>query len=212
MRCVIISTKIKGKVKTDMHRIKKYANRKMYDTTTQRNVTLDDIAELVESGETITIIDNASGEEITQEILSQLVSRALDGQARKLPLSVLVGLMRKGSGGLVDFSKKYISLWRGALTYADGELDKVSSLIGRPQRPDADQDPSLSDENADAQEQLLSLLDARIEQQTERILNQQQAETDKRFSMLEGDITRIQTRLETLERLLSQALKIESKR
>ena len=192
-----------------MHRIKKYANRKMYDASTKQYVTMDDIAELVESGEAITVIDNASGEEITQEILSQLVGRVLDGQAKKLPVSVLVGLMRKGSGGLVDFSKKYISLWRGALTYADDELDKVSSRLGRPKPPDTDEDPSLSAVDAIDQEQLLSLLDERIKQQTEKMIKAYQAESKKRLSGLKADITKLKTRLETIESLLSQVLKID---
>ena len=68
-----------------MHRIKKYANRKLYDVTTKQYVTMDNIAELVQAGEDVRIIDNTSDKDITQEVVSQLVGRVFDGQARKLP-------------------------------------------------------------------------------------------------------------------------------
>jgi len=45
-----------------------------------------------------------------------------------------------GSGGLVDFSKKYVSFWQGALTYAEDELDKVNTMIGREKSADSAKD------------------------------------------------------------------------
>jgi polyhydroxyalkanoate synthesis repressor PhaR len=55
------------------HLIKKYANRKLYDTRTSRYVTLDGIAELVRGGHDIRVVDRDTGQDITQVILSQIV-------------------------------------------------------------------------------------------------------------------------------------------
>jgi polyhydroxyalkanoate synthesis regulator protein len=181
----------------------------MYDTTTKRDVTMDDIAELVQSGESITIIDNASGEDITQEIVSQLVGRVLDGQAKKLPLSVLVDLMRKGSGGLMDFSKKYISFWQGALNYAGDELDKVQFLIGRQKSDATDDSKTLEGDSLSDQEALLSFLDERIQQQTEKIIDIRDKDIKKQISRVRSDITKLKTRIDTFETLLSQALSLK---
>lgn len=57
----------------DRHLIKKYANRKLYDTRTSRYVTLDDIARLVREGNDISVVDRDSGHDLTQVILSQIV-------------------------------------------------------------------------------------------------------------------------------------------
>jgi hypothetical protein len=57
----------------ERHLIKKYANRKLYDTRTSRYVTLDEIAQLVRSGHDITVVDRDSGHDLTQVILSQIV-------------------------------------------------------------------------------------------------------------------------------------------
>ena len=57
----------------ERHLIKKYANRKLYDTRTSRYVTLDGIAQLVRDGHDIRVVDRDSGADLTQVILSQIV-------------------------------------------------------------------------------------------------------------------------------------------
>ncbi len=57
----------------ERHLIKKYANRKLYDTRTSRYVTLDGIAQLVRDGHDIRVVDRDNGHDLTQVILSQIV-------------------------------------------------------------------------------------------------------------------------------------------
>jgi polyhydroxyalkanoate synthesis repressor PhaR len=57
----------------DRHLIKKYANRKLYDTRTSRYITLDGIAELVRNGHEIKVVDRDNGNDLTQLTLSQIV-------------------------------------------------------------------------------------------------------------------------------------------
>jgi polyhydroxyalkanoate synthesis repressor PhaR len=67
----------------ETHLIKKYANRKLYDTRTSRYVTLEGIAELVRNGHEIKVVDRESGHDLTQLILSQIVlSQEKHGPAR----------------------------------------------------------------------------------------------------------------------------------
>ena len=58
----------------DRHLIKKYANRKLYDTKTSHYVTLDDISELVRQGADVQVVDRETGRDITSIILSQVVT------------------------------------------------------------------------------------------------------------------------------------------
>jgi polyhydroxyalkanoate synthesis repressor PhaR len=60
-------------VSAQRHLIKKYANRKLYDTQTSRYITLEGIAELVRDGHEIQVVDRDTGQDLTQVILSQLV-------------------------------------------------------------------------------------------------------------------------------------------
>lgn len=56
------------------HLIKKYANRKLYDTETSRYITLEGISELVREGHDIEVVDRESGRDLTSLILSQIVT------------------------------------------------------------------------------------------------------------------------------------------
>jgi polyhydroxyalkanoate synthesis repressor PhaR len=53
--------------------IKKYANRRLYDTAQSRYIALDDIRQLVMDGETFRVVDARSGEDITRSILLQII-------------------------------------------------------------------------------------------------------------------------------------------
>jgi polyhydroxyalkanoate synthesis repressor PhaR len=63
-------------VSAQRHLIKKYANRKLYDTQTSRYITLEGIAELVRDGNEIHVVDRDTGQDLTQIILSQIVLSA----------------------------------------------------------------------------------------------------------------------------------------
>jgi hypothetical protein len=71
--------------------IKRYANRKLYNTTTSRYITLKGIAELIEAGEDVRVIDNETGEDITHVALSQILVDSRGGDA-------LYGALRRGVG------------------------------------------------------------------------------------------------------------------
>ena len=67
----------------ERHLIKKYANRKLYDTRASRYITLEGIAELVRDGHEIKVVDRENGLDLTQVILSQIVlSEEKRGPAR----------------------------------------------------------------------------------------------------------------------------------
>jgi hypothetical protein len=53
--------------------IKRYANRKLYNTQTSRYITLKGISELIEAGDEVRVIDNETGEDITNVALSQIL-------------------------------------------------------------------------------------------------------------------------------------------
>jgi len=60
-------------VAPERHLIKKYANRKLYDTRASRYVTLEEIADLVRDGHNIEVVDRETGNDLTPVILSQIV-------------------------------------------------------------------------------------------------------------------------------------------
>jgi polyhydroxyalkanoate synthesis repressor PhaR len=114
-----------------MHLIKKYANRKMYDTTDKRYISRDQLTELIKRGEEVTIIDNRTGEDLTAAIVSQLIGMDSKDKEKDSAVSskLLMQLLRKGGGTLTDYAKKYVSLFQGALTMAEDEIDKLVNKL-----------------------------------------------------------------------------------
>lgn len=72
-----------------MRVIKRYSNRKLYDTTQSSYVTLDEIAEMVRAGDDVSIIDNKSGEDLTRVTLAQILFEEEKRDRRALPLHTL---------------------------------------------------------------------------------------------------------------------------
>jgi polyhydroxyalkanoate synthesis repressor PhaR len=73
--------------------IKRYSNRKLYDTKDSRYVTLLQIAEMVRSGEEVQIIDNNSKEDLTEVTLAQIIYEEQKTHSRNVPLQTLKDLI-----------------------------------------------------------------------------------------------------------------------
>jgi len=82
--------------------IKRYSNRKLYDTKDSRYVTLLQIAEMVRAGEDVQIIDNATKEDKTDVTLALIISEELKAKPRGIPLQTLKALIRHRGEKLLD--------------------------------------------------------------------------------------------------------------
>jgi polyhydroxyalkanoate synthesis repressor PhaR len=74
--------------------IKRYSNRKLYDTAAKRYISLRDVALLIRDGEEVQVIDFDSGDDMTALVLSQIIFEQEKRQGGSLPKSVLAGLVR----------------------------------------------------------------------------------------------------------------------
>ena len=73
--------------------VKRYSNRKLYDTKDSRYVTLLQIAEMVRSGEEVQIIDNNSKQDLTEVTLAQIIYEEQKAHSRSVPLQTLKELL-----------------------------------------------------------------------------------------------------------------------
>ncbi len=69
--------------------IKKYANRRLYDTSTSRYINLEDIAALVRNGKDVQVVDASTGEDLTRVTLTQIIVEDARDQPSGLPLELL---------------------------------------------------------------------------------------------------------------------------
>ncbi len=82
--------------------IKRYTNRKLYDTRDSRYVTLSQIASMVQAGEEMTVIDNSTKEDLTSLTLAQIIYEQEKRSAEVLPISALRELVRRSEARLAD--------------------------------------------------------------------------------------------------------------
>jgi polyhydroxyalkanoate synthesis repressor PhaR len=80
--------------------IKRYSNRKLYDTGNRRYITLDEIRELVRQDEEVRIIDHKTGQDLTSAILSQIIFEQERKSGGLLPRAVLKRMIKAGEGTL----------------------------------------------------------------------------------------------------------------
>ena len=88
--------------------IKKYPNRRMYNTTSGRYVNLDELAVLVRQGADIQVVDAKTGEDLTRVILTQIIVEDAKGQATGLPLELLRQLIMASDRAGQEFIMWYL--------------------------------------------------------------------------------------------------------
>lgn len=87
--------------------IKKYSNRRLYDSTNKKYVTLDDIGALIREGNEVKVIDSQSGADISKVILIQVVLESEKNKEDILPVSFLHMLIKYGNKVAKDFFENY---------------------------------------------------------------------------------------------------------
>ncbi len=88
--------------------IKKYGNRRLYDTGDSRYVTLDELAAKIRTGADLRVVDAQNGEDLTQATLTQIVLET--GHAsRFLPVQLLTQMIRLSDDALAEFFSRYVT-------------------------------------------------------------------------------------------------------
>jgi polyhydroxyalkanoate synthesis repressor PhaR len=88
--------------------IKKYGNRRLYDTADSRYITLEELADRVRAGEHVTVVDAKTDHDLTQQTLAHIILESR-GAAKLLPVPLLEQLIRMGDDALAEFFGMYVS-------------------------------------------------------------------------------------------------------
>jgi polyhydroxyalkanoate synthesis repressor PhaR len=88
--------------------IKKYANRRLYDATVSKHVTLEDIRTLIVQGEKIRVVEDKTGEDITRLILLHVIAEQEQFGRPILSTSLLEAIIRLYGKALQDFMARHL--------------------------------------------------------------------------------------------------------
>jgi polyhydroxyalkanoate synthesis repressor PhaR len=86
--------------------IKRYANRKLYDTQHSRYVTLDQISEMIRAGDDVKIVDNKTKEDLTSVTLAQIIFEEEKKQRSFLPLTAMRNIIQNGGEWFAEAQRR----------------------------------------------------------------------------------------------------------
>jgi len=199
--------------------IKRYSNRKLYDTKDSRYVTLQQIGEMVRAGEEVQIIDNATKEDKTEVTLALIISEDLKSQPRSVPLGTLRDLIQERGERLLNtlregpIGRLIPGSQPGA---ASGEEAAAQATPATPEpaapAPAAATPPVVETDKAAAPSAKARLTE--IVESSKQTLDQWQHAVDERirhilpgvglFSELQAEVKRLSQRVEELEALVQK--------
>jgi len=93
--------------------IKRYANRKLYDTEHSRYVTLDQISEMIRHGDDVKIVDNKTKEDLTTVTLAQIIFEEEKKQRSFLPLGAMRNIIQSGGQWFAEAQRRVQSILPG---------------------------------------------------------------------------------------------------
>jgi polyhydroxyalkanoate synthesis repressor PhaR len=184
--------------------IKRYSNRKLYDTKDSRYVTLVQVAEMVRSGEEVQIIDNNTKDDLTEVTLAQIIYEEQKSQTRSVPLQTLKDLLHQRTEKVLENLRegpigRLIPSPRGSEPGDPGvsppsEPAREPSEAPRP-RSDAPKAPSFVLQARDRWEDFQARVDDRIRAMLPNITP---------WRDLEEEVRSLRARVEELERKLNE--------
>lgn len=183
--------------------IKRYPNRKLYDTQKSCYVTLDEIANMVKEGQDVQIIDNKTNQDITSVTLTQIIFEEEKKNKSILPLSALKKIIQSGQEAL----KSRFNESAERVSHLREETEKqIQRLLNRSELTAEETRNLLTDFFMHRQKNLEDLqksLDDRIRHYVERVFGGESASASGEQPLTEADyqhkIAQLQSKIDELE-------------
>lgn len=182
--------------------IKRYSNRKLYDTKDSRYVTLLQIAEMVRGGEEVQIIDNNTKDDLTEVTLAQIIYEEQKAHSRNVPLQTLKELIHaRTEKVLADLREGPIGRLIPGSKPPDEKVPEVAPPKEKEKEREREKDkdkereskPTLVDQAKEKLEEVQHQLDERVK----AILT-----SFRPLQQLQHEVRRLNERIEELERKL----------
>ena len=110
--------------------IKKYPNRRLYNTETSSYITVKDVAELIKLGHRVEVQEVNNGDDVTALVLTQIVMDKAKNNQGLLPVSLLHLVIQYGENDLYDFFDKYLEKTiESYLVYRKSMDDQVNAYL-----------------------------------------------------------------------------------
>jgi polyhydroxyalkanoate synthesis repressor PhaR len=172
--------------------IKRYPNRKLYDTKAKRYVTLDEITEMIRAGADIQVIDYESGDDLTSLTLTQIILEQEKKSSGFLPRTLLTSLIRTGG----DTLEGVVRSVQSGLGVSAGDHDDFDLVI-----------PGEEDRIADSSENASHLDQKRTDERLSDVLHMLNVPSRRDVDTLQQQLALLTERLDEL--VVGQKLQVD---
>ena len=185
--------------------IKRYQNRKLYDTEASTYVTLDDIAKMIRDGEDVKVIDNKSKKDLTSVTLAQIIFEEQKRHREILPLAALRRIIQTGGESIQDFVEKHVVPGYETFQAAREEVEQyIERLVSRGTLP-ADEGKNVARNflatSQKGIDEIQRLFDERVRQLLDRM---------RGYTTLQKDVGELEKKVADLEAQLEQEKKLRA--
>ncbi|MDP3236337.1 MAG: polyhydroxyalkanoate synthesis regulator DNA-binding domain-containing protein [Myxococcales bacterium] len=172
--------------------IKRYTNRKLYDTVESRYVTLDEIADMVKQGVEVQIVDNRTKEDLTSVTLAQIVFEE-EKKKNQMPLSVLREIIRRPQDSLNEITA---TVTQRVATFREEATNRLDKLLGREAEAEPLTPAALLTQSQKVVEAWQAKIDERVKHAIENVLGNLPA--------LGRDLNTLVQRIEQMEKRIAE--------
>jgi polyhydroxyalkanoate synthesis repressor PhaR len=186
--------------------IKRYKNRRLYDTVEKKTIKLEDVAGLVKGNVSFEVIDNATGKDITVSVLARVFSEALSEDKKNLKETgkVLKVLISRGGGITMDFFKKSVLFGLGVFDLTKEKAEKlVDEMIKRGEMTQSDKAKAVK-ELLKGHDERMEKLKKKIDESVEKVTAKVKGKEKEELAKLQKKIDELTKVVEKLEKKLGQ--------
>ena len=188
--------------------IKRYANRKLYDTARSRYVTLEQIAEMVREGEDVRIVDNTSKEDLTSVTLAQIILEEEKRQKSFLPLQAMRELIQSKGASFQELMAQAGGKVRSAFGWEKRDEEGAGEGQGDEAGVEGKIDPAvLVREFVEASQKTFEEWQRRLDERVRQAI-----ETVSPFASLQREVQALSARVAELERRIEEQERAEKDR
>jgi polyhydroxyalkanoate synthesis regulator protein len=185
-----------------MKLIKRYRNRRLYDTELKKTIKMDDIREYVTRDIDFVVVDNASGRDITIAVLSNVITSSA-GEFGRSGFKIVNAIMKKGGAGTMDLFKKLALASIGAVNLTREKVEEVfDEMVKRGEMTDDERAEAIKNFVSRSSESASRLKDKADEVAT-HVSGLFSSKVDEKISELAQKLEKLSARVSNLEQKAS---------
>jgi polyhydroxyalkanoate synthesis repressor PhaR len=184
-----------------MKLIKRYKNRRLYDTELKRSITFDDIKSYVMEGIDVKIVDNVSGDDITVSVLSSIMAETAN-DLENSGVKIINAILKKKGAGVMDVLKKITLASIGAVNLTRERAEEIfDELIKKGEASEGEKAKAVKEmvdrsvENGEKVKEWVEETYGKIAEKFSSKVNEQISELSMKLEQLNGKIADLERKL-----------------